>query len=271
MELRTLMENQQTKSALDNALSKYPLYQGKKEYDMIPTREQLNAKLLNHYKYREIGFETVGRFIDELEITMCEIMPRYNELFKTIEIMGDIEDPFGNVNVTETYKETRSGTTSHTSSGTDSGTATNTNTASTDTTTDRESTDTNQTENIGKTVGTQTPGNRITIPADSIDTVDYADNVGWNKDNSSNTNTSEGSENSNVESSSESTSTSNNNTSSESSGTSNDVIEHEFRKTGNQGVNTYAHDMIEYRDVIIDVVNQILDDVKLQQLFMMVY
>ena len=265
------MNNPQTKSALNNALSTYPLYQGKKLYDMIPSRDELNTKILNHYKYREIGFETVGRFLDELEISMCEIMPRYNELFKTIEIMGDIEDPFGNVDVTETYKETRTGTSSNSSNGTDSGTATNTNTASTDTTNDRESTDRNQTDNTGKTVGTQTPGSRINVPANSIDTIDYADNVGWNKDTTFNNTDSESSETSNVESSSESTSTNSSSRYSESSGTSNDVIEHEFHKTGNQGVNTYAHDMIEYRDVILDVVNQILDDVKLQQLFMMVY
>ena len=58
--LRDLMRDEHTSKALDAALSTYPLYQGKNTYDQIPTREELNRKLLNHYKYREIGFE-IGR------------------------------------------------------------------------------------------------------------------------------------------------------------------------------------------------------------------
>ena len=64
VKLVSLLNNEQAKQAFDKALSTYPLYKGKKDYDLIPTREQLNERLLNHYKYREIGFETVGRFID---------------------------------------------------------------------------------------------------------------------------------------------------------------------------------------------------------------
>ena len=75
--LINLMENEQTKPLINNALSTYPLYVSTSQHEygipnIIPTREELNKKILNYYKYREIGFETVGRFLDELEISMNE-------------------------------------------------------------------------------------------------------------------------------------------------------------------------------------------------------
>ena len=144
--LVSLMTNTEAKKALDEALSTYPLYKGKKTYDLIPTREQLNEKILNHYKYREIGFETVGRFLDELKITMCEIMPYYNELFKTVEIMADVDDPFGNVDIVETFEETRSdsATTNGESTSTTSGTSETNDNRTNNTTTSNDTTSTNK-------------------------------------------------------------------------------------------------------------------------------
>ena len=107
VKLRSLLKDEQTKNAINKALSTYPLYTIDKAYDLIPTREQLNQRLLNNYIGREIGFETVGRFVEELEIAMCEIMPYYNELFKTIVTMTDLENLFDNVDVTQTYEEER--------------------------------------------------------------------------------------------------------------------------------------------------------------------
>ena len=108
--LKSLLDDPNAKAAIDRALSTYPLYQPEKAYDLIPPREEINRKLLNHYKYREIFCSAPGRFIDDLEITMCEIMPRYNELLKTVAIMADIEDPFGNLDVVETFEQERSDT-----------------------------------------------------------------------------------------------------------------------------------------------------------------
>ena len=47
------------------------------------------------------------------------------------------------------------------------------------------------------------------------------------------------------------------------------TVSHTLTRKGNQGVNTYAHDMIEFRQSIIDVDRQIIDD--LNDLFLMVY
>ena len=241
--LRDIMENPEGAVKLSEALSGYPLYEPQKLYDLIPDREQLNQRLLNHYKYREIGFDTVGRFLDELDITMREIMPYYNEMFKTVEIMAELPSPFDNVDVVEKYEETRTNENSVTTSENASGKNT-----------------TKQTENVennSKNVHSETPGDYLNTLASNIDSVKYADDVTWNKDKNT----------SSVNSESESENESN----LQSDGRTVGTTTHTYTKQGNQGVNTYAHDMNEFRTSIMDVVNEIINDVRINELFMMVF
>lgn len=237
--LKNLLDDPTTKAKIDASLAEYPLYAAPKDYDLIPDRAELNRRLLNHYKYREIGFETVGRFLDELKITMDEIMPRYNELLKTVVTMAELPSPFDNVDVTETFEEER----------TASGTSSSTGTAKDSTT---------QSSTVGsdnKHVQSQTPQGQLNITAKNIDTVPYADQVDWGKDNSQ----------------SNGTSSSNGETTAAGTSSSSGMTRHTFTKKGNQGVNTYAHDMLEYRTAIIDVVDQIINDPRINELFMLVY
>lgn len=251
VELRTLLEDGFFKDKIDIALSKYPLYTASinpKLSEVIPTREQLNEKLLNHYKYREIGFETPGRFIDELEKTMLEIMPLYNQRFRTVEIMVNIEDPFGNVDVTEIFSEKREST------GKTSGTNTNKTK-----TTDKNNTSSSS-ENNSKVVVSDTPSNELTLKtAEQIDSVNNATNVQWGKDKNTATGNSSG------ESSQDTTATGN------SSSEGSESVEHTYTKKGNQGVNTYAHDIIEFRQSIIDITQEIINDTRIQDLFFQVF
>lgn len=265
--LKSLLDDPAAKAQIDKALSLYPLYKPEKAYDLVPDREELNNRLLNHYKYREIGFETVGRFLDELRITMSEIMPRYNELLKTVVTMAELPSPFDNVDVVETFEEERTNT-----STTDATTGTESATTEQDTTTSTANDTTTTTNTVGsdsKQVQAQTPQGAINIPAKNIDTVPYADQVNWGKDNSSSngSSTSEG----------ETTATKNGETTTSSEETSKvdttgtGTTKHTYTKKGNQGVNTYAHDMLEYRTQIIDVVDQIVNDPRINELFMLVY
>lgn len=249
--LKNLMEDTEAKAAIDRALSTYPLYVPDKHYDLVPDRETINKRLLNHYKYREIGFDTPGRFLDELQITMEEIMPRYNELFKTVVTMAELPSPFDNVDVVETFQEERKN-----QSTTDSSSETETASTANDTTTTK-----NGVESNNKHVQSQTPQGQINTPAKDIDSITYADQVDWGKDSSS----SDGSSTSTGETTAISDVTSNvkNNGS--------ETVEHTYTKKGNQGVNTYAHDMLEFRTQIIDVVNQIINDDRIAELFMLVY
>lgn len=249
--LHTLMTDQHLKEQLDLALSAYPLYKSEKVYDLIPTREQLNDRLLNHYKFREIGFETIGRFLDELKITMSEIMPRYNELFKTVETMANLPSPFDNVDVVETFSEERK-----TNSTTDSSTGTETTSTAVDTTTT-----TGTASSHNKHVNSKTPQEGISIPAEGIDSVNYADEAQWNKDTSTTGGTS----------SSDGSTTASSDSQSNTTNEGSETVEHTYTKKGNQGVNTYAHDMNEFRTSIIDVVDQIVNDSRIRELFMLVY
>lgn len=86
-ELRYLIE-----SGFDIGLKDYPIFD--ENY-----REPLNRKIINHYYFREIGFETAELFKRYLNNTMNEIMPYYNQLFKS-ELLEF--NPFYNVDKTVT-------------------------------------------------------------------------------------------------------------------------------------------------------------------------
>lgn len=71
---------------------KYPLFDE-------AHRDDLNLKILRHYYFCEIGFETVGLWVEMLNRRMWEIMPTMNELYKTNALKYDI---FSNIDYTET-------------------------------------------------------------------------------------------------------------------------------------------------------------------------
>lgn len=93
-ELRWIVEN-----GYDLQLNEYPIFD--ENY-----RQKLNQKIINHYYFREIGFETVGLFRFYLKQTMNEIMPYYNQLYQSalLEI-----DPLNTINFTETLTRTKIG------------------------------------------------------------------------------------------------------------------------------------------------------------------
>ncbi len=275
--LKTLMDDERVKPLLDKALSTYPMYTPKNEmlYSLIPKREELNKKLLNHYKYREIGFETVGRFLDELQISMEEIMPYYYQLFKSQDIMNGIEDPFGNVDITEKFEQETEGKTHGTTSGTAKADSESKNTQTTSNTSETDSSSNTKTDmqNNTKNVESSTPQNLLDIGTKNINGVDYADKAGWNEDISNST----GETSDNAKSSSEGTTTDTGtmkNTSESSAKTDSlttGKTTHTFTKQGNQGVNTYAHDMKELREIFLNIEKQIIEDERISELFMRVY
>lgn len=63
-------------------------------------RSKLNNKILAHYRFREIGFETAGLFVDRLNTRMNEIMPYYNQLYES-ELLKF--DPLINNKYSENY------------------------------------------------------------------------------------------------------------------------------------------------------------------------
>lgn len=70
-ELRYLIE-----TGFPLPLSTYPIFD--ESY-----RPQLNQKIIDHYSFREIGFETAGLFANRLSERLNLIMPYYNQLYKS--------------------------------------------------------------------------------------------------------------------------------------------------------------------------------------------
>ena len=247
--LYNLLNNTETKALIDEKMSTYPLYvsTSKQEYgipNIIPTREELNKKILNYYKYREIGFETVGRFLDELEISLNEIMPYYNQLFFSADQDYNI---IYNVDYKRTIDRDLSGNTTSTSTGETTSNSTDSNTTST------------TTNLYNKNVESDTPQSQLGITNKQIDSVDYANKVSWNKDTTEQSGTSTG------------TATTTADSTASGSGTNKEIESTLETTKGNFGV-VSAQDLIEkYRKLIINIEQMIINDPRISELFMLIY
>ena len=118
IELRYLIEGN-----YDLGLKDYPIFD--ESY-----RGQLNNKIIQHYYFREIGFETEALFKNRLNQKMNEIMPYYNQMYESSKLKID---PLSTIDLEEVFSR-KSKTTGEGTSST-SGTGNNTNNFnSTDTT-----------------------------------------------------------------------------------------------------------------------------------------
>lgn len=290
--LINLLESEQVKPLIDNALSGYPIYVSTIDHeyipDIIPTREEINRKLLNYYKYREIGFETVGRFLDELQIAMNEIMPYYNQLMFTQDQDYNViynVDYVRTRNVDRTENTTQEGTSTNTETNNNTTTSQTTGTNSSTSTTESTGSDSNTTSSTtngnSKNVKSDTPQDSLNITAANIDNVTYANEVNWNKDSATSSGTSSGS----TESESTNTTTGTSSTSgtdtsrggSEATGTNElnqekEGTEAETETTkGNYGVVSAQDLVMKYRETIINIEQMIINDPRIKELFMTVY
>lgn len=81
-------------SGIDIGLHDYPIFD--ENY-----RDTLNQKLINHYYLDEIGSETLQLFIFRLNRNMNEIMPYYNQLYKSAQLKFDPLNGFNMVEITQ--------------------------------------------------------------------------------------------------------------------------------------------------------------------------
>ena len=251
--LINLLNNPLAKEKIDLAMSDYPLYTNPESIEignvkLIPTREELNNKILNYYKYREIGFETFGRFLDELKTALHEIMPKYNQLFYSIDQEYNI---IYNVDYEKTISRNLDGSNANTQDST-----TNSTTSASDTST----VESNQTA-YDKNVKTLTPQGELSISNDDIDGVTYADEVTWNKNNTSSSSTTTGT--------SGTTGTGTNNISG--TATNKETEETTEKTKGNYGVVSAQDLILKYRETVINIEQEIINDPRISELFMMVY
>lgn len=247
--LVNLLNNSEAKSKIDQAMSTYPLYQRKSQEEYIPTyiptREELNNKILNYYKYREIGQETFGRWLFELETALKEIMPYYNQLYFSA-------DQDFNITYNVDYRRTIDRNKEENSSS---------NSQSQTSTTATDETETESSVNgYGKTLHADTPQSQLnSYTAQQINSVDYASDITWNNNTSSDTASSSG-----ESSTSGTSSVANTGTGSETEGT----VE---TTKGNFGVVSAQDLILKYRQTILNIDQQIINDPRIQELFMLVY
>lgn len=236
-------------------------------------------KIIDHYFFRQIGSETPGRFKHNLKTRLREIMPYYLDMYKTVEIMSGIEDPFGNVDIVETFEQettgSASGQSSGTSTGTDAGSVTNNESLNkTENGTVSESVEHSENKNV-----TEDKTHKFSnTPQGSIVNLDTYLTEGSIDDNTSTESltasdeksvTSSSTEKQTVTAATESENTSSASSESSSSSESSGTVKHTLTRKGNQGVNTYAHDMVEFRKSIINVDMMIINE--LNDLFLLVY
>lgn len=241
--LYNLMNDENVRPLIDDAMSEYPLYQSKipeNEREFIPyhvpTREELNNKILNYYKYREIGFETIARFIDELKIALNEIMPYYNQLFYTADMDYN---PLYNADYKRIIERERADEDSSQSTGSDSSTGNST------------SIDVNYT----KSIETSTPQDQLSITAQNMNNVTYADTINWNKEDKTNTITSESESSNQIDT----------------TGTHDENEQTIEEVKGNYGVTTTQALIKQFRELIINIEQMIIKDDRIKELFMLVY
>lgn len=232
--LDNLLNNEEAKEAIDEAMATYPLYEQEEKARQfgtayhVPTRKELNNKILNYYRFREIGFETFGRFVFELKTALEEIMPKYNQLFYSAD--QDF-NPIYNVDYEKIIGRDK----------TDS-TISNSASASTD--------ETEATTN-NKEVNSATPQNQLNIGSKNIDQVNYADGASWNQNIDENKTTSNMAGNSTTD------------------GSETELTKESTK--GNFGVVSAQDLILKYRETILNIEQMIINDPRIQECFMLIY
>lgn len=288
VEIRTLVENH-----FDLGLKNYPIFDEK-------YREGLNNKIINHFYFREIGFETAGLFKFYLNQKMSEIMPYYNQLYKS-ELLKF--NPFYNVDKATTNDGIKNGNSSRVGNSNTTGTSefennadnsniktdnsmsVNENGSSTKNSTSETGNNSNTDLNNTKKVHSDTPQGLLSI--NNIENEIYASDADYNTDVKNNISTHyNASANEAIQTGNGVTNSSNN--SSETNlvhtkgNNSNNITVDNIDNTinnstesylshviGKEGSETYSEMLLKYRNTFINIDMMIIDE--LNELFMNVY
>ena len=193
-------------------------------------RQVLCSKILKHYYTREIGLETVGLWKLKLDTKMNEIMPYYNERYLSTTYKYN---PLFDVDY---YRTTN---------GTDNGS--NNRVSDRNGTTSENSTDSGESKNVNKFSDTPQGG------LIGIENNEYLTTATINDSSGSNTNIRNGTTHDSIQEDS-------------SFNTTKDYVEHVHGKM--PGI-SYGKAIKEYRDNLINIDNEIIDELK--DLFMLIW
>ena len=109
VELRKIVE-----SGVDIWDFDYPVPADTVEYNnktaKVPfDKKAFEQKIIDHYYFRQIGQETVGRWLHYFRTRMKEIMPYYVQLYEFEAKWFNVDDPLESYNLTETFDSSSSG------------------------------------------------------------------------------------------------------------------------------------------------------------------
>lgn len=84
----------------------------------VPFNKQaFEQKILDHYRFRQIGQETVGRWLHYFRTRIREIMPYYVQLYEFEAKWFNVDDPLESYNLVETFEQNSSGSSTQSTSG----------------------------------------------------------------------------------------------------------------------------------------------------------
>lgn len=202
-------------------------------------RLALEKKILKHYYTREIGLETFGLWQLKLDTKMNEIMPYFNQRYKSATLDFN---PLYDFEVTRTHELKKDETGNNNTSGTNNGTATDT----------TESTQTDNNSSKRTNAFSETPqGSLANVENGTYLTTGEVDKTEVDNETSVNTSNSR---------------TANSTTTSTSTNEINTTEEYIEKVQGKQGATSYSKMLEEYRQTFLNIDMEVIDS--LADLFM---
>lgn len=221
-------------------------------------RNVLETKILKHYYTREIGLETYGLWKLKLDTKLNEIMPYYNQLYKSALLEFN---PLYDVDITRNHTGKKTGTEALKGNVDINGQILVDNHGNVNTTDDTTVANTTTSENIDKF--SATPQGAI----DNLRNEKYLTNARMVND----TNTSNGTTTGKTDTSTDSTTdtTTNTTTTTNNSTTINNTEDYLETVKGKQGTQSYASLIMEFRETFLNIDMMVIED--LGELFMNIW
>lgn len=221
-------------------------------------RNVLETKILKHYYTREIGLETYGLWKLKLDTKLNEIMPYYNQLYKSALLEFN---PLYDVDITRNHTGKKTGTEALKGNVDINGQVIVDNHGNVNTTDDTTVANTTTSENIDKF--SATPQGAI----DNLRNETYLTNARMVND----TNTSNGTTTGTTDTSTDSTTdtTTNTTTTTNNSTTINNTEDYLETVKGKQGTQSYASLIMEFRETFLNIDMMVIED--LSDLFMNIW
>ena len=221
-------------------------------------RNVLETKILKHYYTREIGLETYGLWKLKLDTKLNEIMPYYNQLYKSALLEFN---PLYDVDITRNHTGKKTGTEALKGNVDINGQVLVDNHGNVNTTDDTTVSNTTTSENIDKF--SATPQGAI----DNLRNEKYLTNARMVNDTNTNNGTTTGKTDTSTDSTTDTTT--NTTTTTNNSTTINNTEDYLETVKGKQGTQSYASLIMEFRETFLNIDMMVIED--LGELFMNIW